>query len=324
MNKLRAQPGVRSVKLNSRSRAPSSDRHRCDAAEELCDIVEVAEREASQEAEEAPRAIDLPADAVVLAASTAAAAASAAGLATTLVGRSLFWPRLPAGWPRPSHSSTISHGCAGWWRADSEPTPPTPRWPSPRASPTRSRRRRPRWPSICDASGARRRDAVGGGGVATARASAGRARRVPRRHRPSSGARDPVPRARSSGTATAAGWPRPRRGRGRIATANINSAATAAWSPPPRPPVTVEKRSRPRSVAAWLPIATVCCPTAEVLRRLDRVDAVDHRSPRAVHRGASVGRIRDMSRSRSCRSMAVGTRSNRLRQSRIGVAACAG
>ena len=97
-NKLRAQPGVRSVKLNfPLSRAIVRIDTDVTSAEELCDIVEVAEREASQEAEEAPRHIDLPADAVVLAASTAAAAASAAGLVLTLVGRSLFWPRLPVG-----------------------------------------------------------------------------------------------------------------------------------------------------------------------------------------------------------------------------------
>ena len=77
MNKLRAQPGVRSVKLNfPLSRAIVRIDTDVTSAEELCDIVEVAEREASQEAEEAPRRIDLPADAVVLAASTAAAAAA--------------------------------------------------------------------------------------------------------------------------------------------------------------------------------------------------------------------------------------------------------
>jgi H+-transporting ATPase len=97
-NKLRAQPGVRSVKLNfPLSRVVVRIDTDVTSAEELCDIVEVAEREASQEAEEAARHIDLPADAVVLAASTAAAAASAAGLVLTLVGRSLLWPRLPAG-----------------------------------------------------------------------------------------------------------------------------------------------------------------------------------------------------------------------------------
>ena len=115
--------------------------------------------------------------------------------------------------------------------------------------------------------------------------------------------------------------PEPRRRRRSACHRQPQLCRHRRWSPPPRPPATAVKPSRPRLLVAWLPITTVCCrSSAEVLRRLDRVDARRHRSARAVHR-RSYARTHPwhVPDSRSCGSLAVGTGSNRLpSNSRLG------
>jgi H+-transporting ATPase len=98
VQQLRAQPGVRWVKLNyPLSRVVVRADDDTTSISKLCDVVAAAEEQAADGTSGTRLAIDLPVDGIVLAASVAAAATSAVGLAATLAGRALLWPRLPAG-----------------------------------------------------------------------------------------------------------------------------------------------------------------------------------------------------------------------------------
>lgn len=95
---VRAQPGVRSAKLNyplSRVVVEVDDDATAPDMPQLCAIVAAAEAQAGGGRSAEPT--DLPADGIALTGKAIAAAANGAGVCVATVGRTLMLPRLPAG-----------------------------------------------------------------------------------------------------------------------------------------------------------------------------------------------------------------------------------
>ncbi len=87
-----ALPGIQSARLNFPLSRVVIDADGTASMDEICDAVAAAERDADVDA--AQLATDLPPDPIVLASGVTAAAASAIGLAITLAGRAVPFPRM--------------------------------------------------------------------------------------------------------------------------------------------------------------------------------------------------------------------------------------
>ena len=95
LEQVREQHGVESVKLNYPLSRVIVHTDGTASLDDLSNAVDAAERDA--DVDQTQPTVDLPADPIVLAGSVTVAAANAVGLATTVVGRAMMWPKFLPG-----------------------------------------------------------------------------------------------------------------------------------------------------------------------------------------------------------------------------------